>query len=135
MFGLTTGELARRANVNVETIRYYERRGLLPSPQRRLSDYRQYAESDVSRVIAIRRARGLGFTLKEIIELLPEFSGSRPACATLKRHARRKIEELSRQILELKARKSSLENLVSGCDRRPGSRTPCRIRVLVERSN
>lgn len=131
MFGLTTGELARRTNVNVETIRYYERRGLLPSPERRSSGYRQYAEGDVSRVIAIRHARGLGFTLKEILELLPYLSRSQPACGSLKRHAQRKIQDLSRQILELEASKRALEDLVSGCTRRPGSKTPCRVTVSL----
>jgi MerR family transcriptional regulator, copper efflux regulator len=135
MFGLTTGELARRANVNVETIRYYERRGLLPVPERRLSGYRQYTEGDVSRVNAIRRARQLGFTLKEILELLPSLSVPRPACAALKRHAQRKIRDLSRRILELEAKKASLEFLVNGCTRRPGSKRPCNATISLADPN
>ena len=67
---LSIGQLARRAEVGVETVRYYERRGLLQEPQRRQSGYRQYSEEAVSRLQFIRRAKDLGFTLREIGELL-----------------------------------------------------------------
>ena len=63
---LSIGQLARRAEVGVETVRYYERRGLLQEPHRRQSGYRQYGEEVVSRLQFIRRAKDLGFTLREI---------------------------------------------------------------------
>lgn len=62
----TIGQLAKQAKVNIETIRYYERRGLLPEPQRRASGYREYSTDDVIRLRFIKRAQELGFTLKEI---------------------------------------------------------------------
>src|SRR6476659_6509079 len=115
MATLLIGELARRAHVNVETLRYYERRGLLRAPVRRASGYRQYGETDVARVQAIRRAQGFGFTLREILELLPHFETSRPRCASLKRHAARKIADLTRQIRQLEAARRALEELVESC--------------------
>ncbi len=66
MESMTTGELAKRAGVGVETIRFYERKGLLPEPPRRYSGYREYPEAAVGRVRFIRRAKELGFTLKEV---------------------------------------------------------------------
>jgi len=70
MESMTIGKLAKRAGVGVETIRFYERKGLLPEPPRRYSGYREYPESAIDRVRFIRRAKELGFTLKEIGELL-----------------------------------------------------------------
>src|SRR5690606_12466679 len=67
---LTIGELAGAVGVNVQTVRYYERRGLLPKPKRRASGYREYTEIDVARLEFIRRAQALGFTLSEIEQLL-----------------------------------------------------------------
>ena len=70
MATVTIGQLARKASVHVETVRYYERRGLLPEPPRRWSGYREYSDDDVARLQFIKRAQGLGFSLKEIAELL-----------------------------------------------------------------
>ena len=64
------GELAQKAEVNIDTVRYYERQGLLPAPQRLRSGYRQYEAQDVSRLRFVRRAKALGFTLIEIRDLL-----------------------------------------------------------------
>ena len=70
MAGLTIGKLAAAEGVGVETVRYYQRRGLLSQPERRGSGYREYSESDRARLVFIRRARRLGFTLAEIADLL-----------------------------------------------------------------
>jgi MerR family transcriptional regulator, copper efflux regulator len=70
MAALTIGRLAKQAGVNIDTIRYYERNGLLPPPLRRASGYREYAAADVARLSFIRRSKELGFTLAEIAELL-----------------------------------------------------------------
>lgn len=67
---LTIGQLAKNAGVNIETIRYYERRGLIPEPPRRESGYRQYSPEFVTRIQFIKRAQELGFSLNEIAELL-----------------------------------------------------------------
>lgn len=121
----TIGQLARRAGVHVETIRYYERRGLLRDPPRRASRYRQYGAGDVARISAIRRAQGFGFTLREICELLPILSTPRPSCGELVRHAKRKIDELTRKIAELERARASLHELVASCARPAGSRARC----------
>ncbi len=67
---LTTGELAKHAEVNIDTIRFYERKGLIPSPHRKESGYRQYHEEMVKRILFIKKAKRLGFSLREIAELL-----------------------------------------------------------------
>ena len=72
---LSIGELAREAGVNVQTVRYYERRGLLEEPPRTASGYRKYPESDIARLGFIRRAQSLGFTLGEICDLNPNYPG------------------------------------------------------------
>jgi DNA-binding transcriptional MerR regulator len=131
MSALTIGQLARRAEVNVETLRYYERRGLLSTPERRASGYRQYGASDLARVRSIRRAQRLGFTLNEILELLPILGRPRPSCASLKRHAQRKMAELTRQIRELEQARSALEALVAGCTWQAGSKSACREVVAL----
>lgn len=78
---LRTGELARQAGVNVETLRFYERKGLLPAPPRRASGYREYPAEAVGLVRFIRRAKELGFSLREIKELLNIRAGPRATCA------------------------------------------------------
>jgi MerR family mercuric resistance operon transcriptional regulator len=77
---LTIGQLAKQAGVNIETIRYYERQGLLPEPPRRASGYRQYSAEFVKRIQFIKRAQTLGFSLKEIAELLDLRIESDTAC-------------------------------------------------------
>jgi DNA-binding transcriptional MerR regulator len=134
MSAMTIGELARRAQVNVETVRYYERRGLLRVPSRRSSGYRQYAEGDVQRVRTIRRAKHLGFTLGEILQMLPILDQPRLRCSTLKRHAERKVADLSKQILELEHARSALQELVAGCTWQAGSKAPCRAAVSLTTS-
>jgi DNA-binding transcriptional MerR regulator len=129
MKALTIGQLARRTAVNIETVRYYERRGLLPEPRRRPSGYRQYSTDDVDRLRAIRQAQRLGFTLREILELLPLFNESRPRCRALLRHAQRKIDELAEKIRELQAAKAALEGLVGRCDAQPGANRACRATI------
>ena len=80
------GELAQRAGVRIDTVRYYERQGLLPAPQRQASGYRRYEDSDVARLRFVRRAKALGFTLIEIRELLA-LSGRREEDASDEGHA------------------------------------------------
>lgn len=87
MESLTTGQLARKAHVNVETLHYYERRGLMPEPPRRESGYRQYSEGDVARIQFIKRAQDLRFSLKEIAELLSLRVDPHTTCADVKKKA------------------------------------------------
>ena len=89
--GMRTGELARNAGVNLQTIRFYEREGLLPKPARTVSGYRSYHENDLERVIFIRRNQQLGFTLAEIKQLLQLHS---VLAAMGPKHFRRRPSEL-----------------------------------------
>ncbi|MBX6419468.1 MAG: MerR family transcriptional regulator [Nevskia sp.] len=113
MPSLTIGELARRTEVPIDTIRYYERRRLIAEPPRRPSGYRQYPEETLQRLRFIRRAKALGFTLEEIAELLA-LSGRRDVAA-VKRGAQRKLEALEQRIAELTRIRDGLARLVRAC--------------------
>jgi len=126
MGGLTIGQLARKAQVNVETVRYYERRGLMPEPLRRESGYRQYSEPDVTRIKFIKRAQGLGFTLKEISELLSLRVDPDTTCGDVKRRAEVKIADMEEKIKALQRMKRALTKLASTCRGR-GPTTECPI--------
>jgi MerR family transcriptional regulator, mercuric resistance operon regulatory protein len=108
----TIGELARTAGVGVETIRFYERRGLLRQPERG-DGYRRYPESDVARLRFIRRAKLLGFTLVEITDLLA--AAGQGATDDLVAAARQRIEAVDRGIAELGVQRSRLEQLAAEC--------------------
>ncbi len=112
---LSVGQLAKRANVNIETIRYYERRGLLPAPKRRESGYREYSEDDVNRIKFIKRAQELGFTLKEISELLELRVDATTTCGEVKKQAEAKISNIEEKINALKKMKVALGKLASSC--------------------
>ncbi|MDI3260744.1 MAG: MerR family transcriptional regulator [Sinobacteraceae bacterium] len=113
MSSLTIGQLARRAEVPIDTIRYYERNRLIAEPPRRPSGYRQYPEETLQRLRFIRRAKTLGFTLEEIAELLA-LSGRRDVAA-VKRGAQRKLEALEQRIAELTRIRDGLARLVRAC--------------------
>ncbi len=113
---LTMGQLAQRADVNTETIRYYERRGLIPEPPRRESGYRQYTEDFVIRIKFIKRAQELGFTLKEIEELLFMRLDPDGSCADIKQEATVKITDIDGKIKSLQKMKRALTQLVAQCD-------------------
>lgn len=112
---LKIGELARAADVGVETIRYYERRGLLAQPPRRASGYRQYPPMTVRRVRFIRRAQTLGFTLKEIEELLALRVDDDRSCADVRALARAKLEDIEQRVAELQQMGRALERVARRC--------------------
>ena len=112
---LMTGELAKQAGVNVETLRFYERKGLLPVPPPRESGYRQYPAESVSRLRFIRRAQDLGFTLGEIGELLSLRAGSSAATADVRDQAERKLDDIRCKIADLKAIETALVKLTVAC--------------------
>ena len=117
---MTIGELARSAGVHVETVRYYERRGLLEEPPRSPSGYRQYSPDDVWRLQFIARAKQLGFTLTEITDM---FGEGRSAAGVLEA-ARGKLASVEDRERELAAVRSRLERLVDLCqDGDPGDCT------------
>src|SRR5574342_138792 len=104
---LSVGQLAKEAHVNIETVRYYERRGLLPEPKRRESGYREYSPEEVFRIRFIKRAQELGFTLKEISELLGLRVDSKTTCAKVKKQADAKISDIEEKIRLLKKMKAA----------------------------
>jgi MerR family transcriptional regulator, copper efflux regulator len=112
---LTIGLVARRAGVGVETVRFYERQGLIEEPPRRLSGYREYDEEVVSRLGFIRRAKELGFTLKEIKELLSLRRDPATPAADVKRRAEAKIGDIESKIRSLRKMKKALEKLTLAC--------------------
>jgi Hg(II)-responsive transcriptional regulator len=111
------GELAARADVNIETLRYYERRGLLPAPARAASGYRAYAPDTVQRVRFIRRAQELGFTLHEIQDLLALWRDSADACNAVERRAGTALERIDGKIADLQRMRRGLGHYVAACQR------------------
>ena len=111
---LTTGQLARETGVNIETIRYYERRGLIPEPPRRESGYREYTPKYIERIHFIKRAQALGFTLKEISELLAVADGN-PACKDIRKFAEDKVKDIETRIHDLQKMKTVLKDLIKKC--------------------
>lgn len=126
MQALTIGEVAKAARVGVETIRFYEREGLIAEPPRRRSGYRQYPPDTVRRVRFIRRAKELGFTLKEIGELLSLRVEPGTTCADVRALARAKIADIEGKIAELDTMKKALEHLARSC-RGTGPTSECPI--------
>jgi MerR family mercuric resistance operon transcriptional regulator len=113
MPAFTIGSLARAAGVNVETVRYYERRGLIERPVRQGSEYREYSDADVARLRLIRRAKALGFTLTEIRSLLP---ATDTGCAdSVLAAARAKLAQVDADLAEQHALRERLAQLVVEC--------------------
>lgn len=115
---LKIGEVAARAGVNVQTIRYYERRGLLPPVRRSRSGYRHYDGEAVRRLCFIKRAQELGFSLAEIRELLALRVRHADACESVQRKAQAKLELVVGKIRELERMRRTLEGLVASCQAR-----------------
>lgn len=113
---MTIGQLADAAGVNVQTVRYYERRGLLPEPPRTVAGYREYADSDVARIGFIRRAQGLGFTLKEIDELLSLRMASGTTPDQVRGHVEAKIADVETRIAELERIRGALARMAGACE-------------------
>jgi MerR family copper efflux transcriptional regulator len=111
----TIGAVARRAGVGIDTIRYYEREGLLPEPQRRASGYRDYGPEVVQRLRFIRRAKGLGFTLEGIRELLALSTDRERGVKSVKQRAQARLGEVERRIRELQRMKRGLKQLIDAC--------------------
>ena len=112
---LTTGQLAKKAQVKVETVRYYERRGLIPEPSRKESGYRQYSQDDVIRIQFIKHSQRLGFTLKEIQDLLTLRVNPDTTCFDVKRRAEAKITGIEEKIQSLQRMKQALMKLSTTC--------------------
>lgn len=125
--GITIGTLAEEAGVGVETIRFYERQGLIQRPAKKAGAYRQYTEDDARRIRFIRRAQELGFTLGEIGELLALNDTRRTTCGDVKKRADAKVEEIRAKLRDLKRMEKSLKELITACDCGPKAAAECRI--------
>lgn len=113
--GMTIGQVARRSGLGIETVRFYERNGLIEEPPRRASGYRQYGEDVVTRLRFIRRAKELGFSLREIKELLSLRLQPETTCAHVKNRAEVKIADIEEKIQSLLRMKAALVKLTAAC--------------------
>jgi len=111
------GELAKKAKVNIDTIRYYERRGLLHKPRRSTSDYRIYSEADAKRLLFIIHAKSLGFTLEEIKVLLSLRAGE-SNCDEVRQIARNKAGEIASRVESLLRMQHVLLELAEQCEQK-----------------
>ena len=135
MENLTTGQLAEEAGVNVQTVRYYERRGLLPEPPRSPAGYRQYRPHDVVRLRFIRRAQTLGFRLSEIEELLDLRVREDGTCDAVQARAEAAVARIDTQIEMLARMREALAALLEACRaREPTGECPILEKLEKEES-
>jgi Hg(II)-responsive transcriptional regulator len=125
------GETAERAGVNVQTLRYYERRGLLPKPPRRASGYREFPDDAVRVVRFIKRAQELGFSLDEVEDLLRLRRGSRLNRKQIRSVAERRVRQIEQKISELGRMRAALRQLVHACHE--GTTLDCPIIEALDR--
>ena len=128
------GELARATSTKVETVRYYETIGLLASPARSASNYRDYGNEHLSRLSFIRRARDLGFSFDAVRELLALSDNIRQSCDAVDSIARIHLTDIDQKIDDLSALRGELDRLISSC--RHGTVADCKIiETLAPRGN
>jgi len=130
MEGLTTAKLAHEGGVNVETIRYYERHGLLPRPPRTHSGYRVFSDDAVTRLRFIKHAQALGFSLNEIKDLLRLRVRPGSSCSDVREKAEAKIADVDRKIRHLRAIKKALVQMAATCSGRGPVKACTIIQVL-----
>ena len=128
MEDLTIGRLAQEAGVHVETFRYYERRRLLAKPPEPVSGFRVYPVEAVRRIRFIKRAQELGFSLREIGDLLSLKASPRSRCADVQTRAEAKIGEIEEKIRSLRSMKAALDKLVKQC----GGKAPVTECAILE---
>jgi Hg(II)-responsive transcriptional regulator len=109
------GQLAQKTNTDVQTIRYYERQGLIAEPQRTVSNYRVYDNNAIARLTFIRRAKDIGFSLNDIKVLLKLADGEVRRCVDIKEFAETRLAKIRLQISDLKTMERTLLNLVNQC--------------------
>lgn len=126
MDSLTIGTLARRAGVGVETVRFYERRGLVRRPVRPRGGYRSYPEEAIGRIRFIRNAQAVGFTLQEVKELLALRVTAGTSCAAIRSRASAKVADVERRMADLDRIRKALRSLVAVCPGR-GALADCSI--------
>lgn len=131
MDGLTIGKVARSAGLAIDTVRYYERERLIEKPARSASGYRHYSPDVIARLRFIRQAKELGFSLKEIKELLSLRVAPGKSCADVRARAEAKIADVEQRIAQLDRMKSALAKLATACSGR-GPTSECPILEAME---
>ena len=129
---LAIGQVAGLAGIGVETVRFYERAGLLEAPERRQSGYRQYGEEVVQRLLFIRRAKELGFSLAEIRELLSLRDDPEATAGEVRARAEAKVAEIEAKVRDLQRMKKALLTLTATCSGHGSVRT-CPIIEALDR--
>ena len=133
MRSMTIGRLAGTAGVGVETVRFYERRGLIPQPPKPSgTGFRVYPEETVRRIRFIRQAQEIGFSLREIDELLSLRADPSADCADVRERATMKLEEIGRKMAQLERIRWALEELIAACPGRGALRTCTIMEALVD---
>jgi MerR family transcriptional regulator, copper efflux regulator len=110
------GSVAAQAAVSIDTLRFYEREGLITSPRRLFSGYRDYPHDVLDRIEFIKEAKGLGFTLREIKELLSEGVKSTRECGPVTHKAQQKLAEMDAEIAKLRRLRKTLRKMIRDCD-------------------
>lgn len=128
---LTIGQVAEHTGMTVETLRFYEKQGLIDTPQRSESGYRQYPTETLKRLRFIQRAKQVGFTLKDIAELLDLRREPGASCSDIKIRATKKIEDVDRKIDDLTRIRDALARMVIKC-KGSGSLNVCPILEELE---
>jgi Hg(II)-responsive transcriptional regulator len=130
---LTIGSIAAQADVHIETIRYYERRGLLPDPPRTEAGYRQYDAESVTRLRFIKEAQALGFTLEEIQGLLALRVDKETSCEDVRHQAERKVADIEAKIQSLQQMHGALQEMIVACAQ-GGPSGECPLLETLERN-
>lgn len=112
---MTIGRLARRTGVSVDTLRFYERKGLIVRPRRMLSGYRNYSDDAIDRLCFVKDAKGLGFSLREIQELLMLGVKSTRECGPITRKAEAKLSQMTEEIVRLQRLRRTLRKMIRDC--------------------
>ena len=135
MKNLKVGEIAKIVGINVETLRYYEKIKIMPEPKRKQSNYRVYDNFDVQRLLFIKRGKELGFTLKEIKELLELKIESTATCGDVKHLSEHKLKDVNEKIADLKRIKKVLEKLINQCVCEEVSTDECPILEVISKKS
>jgi MerR family mercuric resistance operon transcriptional regulator len=128
---ITIGQVAKQAGVGVETVRFYERKGLIDQPRRPGSGFRDYPDEVVAKIRFIRHAKDLGFTLSEIGELLSLRAHPRTSCSAVKVRAEQKVADIDERVRSLRRIRRTLVKLAEACDRQETS-AKCAILEALE---
>lgn len=129
---LTIGKLAGAADVGIETIRFYERKGLIKKPTTKLGAFRVYATENVSKIKFIKKAQDLGFTLKEIKDLMSLDQNTKATCSDVSQKTEIKLQEVKEKIKNLKKIEMALTKLLNACDVSKEAKACCKVSDCFE---